>query len=261
MVIVCLSTLYPVFFIYNNAIKSKLEISKSFFNIAKGFDLTGIKFIFFEKQGYRFLLNTFIVVAGALAICLFISILVAFRLSRFNIKFGNGIYIFFLMGIILSHQTSIVPIFIILRKMHLVNNLFGLILAFSAWNLSLTILILTAFFRSIPKELQDAARIDGCTNFGFLFRIMIPLSKASIATATILATVFIWNDLMFPLTLMTKERLKTVAVSLIYFKGEYFSDYSLLFSGISFMILPLIILYIAFQKYFVSGALAGSIKE
>jgi raffinose/stachyose/melibiose transport system permease protein len=165
------------------------------------------------------------------------------------------------MGLVLSHHSSIVPVFLILKGLHLLNTHFGLMLAFSAWNLSLAILIFTAFFRSIPGELQNAATIDGCSNTGFLLRVVLPLSTAPICTAALLTTVFIWNDLMFPMTLINSPNKKLVSASLIYFKGQYFADYNLLFSAIAFMILPLIVLYWIFQKYFVSGVFAGAIKQ
>ncbi|MCL4377425.1 MAG: carbohydrate ABC transporter permease [Actinobacteria bacterium] len=261
MVIVSILTLFPIFFVYNNALKPNMEISNSFLSITKHFYLAGFKYILIDKKAYTFLINSFIVVIGAILICLIVSILVSFRLARFNIKFGNGIYLLFLAGIILSHQTSIVPIYIILSSIKLINTYFGLMLVFSAWNLSLSILIITAFFRSIPKELQDAATIDGCSNTGFLMRIMLPLSKAPISTAALLSVIFVWNDLILPLTLINNPKMKLVSSSLIYFKGEYFADYNLLFSAIAFMILPIIILYLVFQRYFISGTFAGAIIE
>jgi len=261
MVVVSIVTLYPIFFIYNNSLRTNMEISSSFLGVAKSFYIQGFKYIIVDKEAYLFLINSIIVVTGSLAICLIISILVSYRLARFNIKFGNGIYIFFLLGIILSHQTSIVPIYIILRYLKLINTYFGLMIAFSAWNLSISILILTAFFKSIPKELEDAATIDGCSNIGFLLRIVLPLAKAPISTAALLSVVFIWNDLIFPITLINSPKMKLVSSSLIYFKGQYFADYNLLFSAVGFMILPVIVLYLIFQRFFVSGIFAGAIKE
>jgi len=221
----------------------------------------GFKYIIIEKQAYIFLLNSLLVSLGAIFICLFVSILVSFRIARFNIKFGNGLYVLFLGGIILSHQTSIVPIYLILKSLKLFNSYIGLMFAFAAWNLSLSILIITAFFRSIPKELHDAAKIDGCSDLGFLTRIMLPLSKAPISTAALLSVIFVWNDLIFPITLVNNPKMKLVSTSLIYFKGQYFADYNLLFSAVAFMIFPIIILYLVFQRYFISGAFAGAVVE
>lgn len=261
LVILSIFTLYPVFYIYNNSLKTNSQINSSFLSVTKTFYIDGFKYIIIEKKAGLYLFNTIFVVLGAVLICLTLSILVSYRVSRFNIKFGNIIYIVFLFGIILSHQTSIVPIFIILRTIKLLNTFFGLMLAYSAWNLSITILIITPFFRSIPRELQDAARIDGCSNFGFLFRVMLPLAKAPIGTASLLSILFIWNDLIFPLTLIQSPNLKLVSSSLMYYKGQFFTNYNILFSAIAFMIFPLIVLYILTQRLFASGVFQGAVIE
>ncbi len=261
IILIVLATLYPVFFVYNNSLKTNMEISSSFLSVAKSFFVGGFKYIIIEKQAYIFLLNSILVSFGAIFICLFVSILISFRISRFNIKFGNGLYILLITGIVLSHQTSIVPIYLILKSLHLFNSLIGLMIVFAAWNISLSVLIITAFFRSVPKELYDAAKIDGCSDLGFLTRIMLPLSKAPISTAALLGFVFVWNDLIFPITLISNPKMKLVSTSLIYFKGQYFADYNLLFSAVAFMILPIIILYLTFQRYFISGAFAGAVVE
>lgn len=261
LVILCLIILYPLFFIYNNAFKKEIEFSDSFIKLTKGFNFEGFKHIWVTRQAYNNLLNTLITLLGSLILSISLAISVSFRISRYKIMGGNTIYIFFTMGIILSHVTCVLPIFVILKALHLINNYFGLILAFTAWNLSISILFLTAFFRSIPKELQDAATIDGCSDLGFLLKVLIPLSKAPISIVILLNTLFIWNDLIFPQVLTSDPKMKLVSVTLIYFRSEYSAEYNILFSAIAFMILPLIVLYISFQRFFVIGTFSGAMIE
>jgi raffinose/stachyose/melibiose transport system permease protein len=260
-IIIALVTLYPVFFIYANSLKSNAEISRSFMSLPLKPFLGGFKYIIVDKQAWIFLLNSLLVAAGAIAIGLFVTVLASYRIARHHVRLGNLIYVFLLMGIILSHHSSIVPIFLILRRFGLINRYFGLMLVFAAWNVSITMLILTEFFRSLPAELQQAAIVDGASNRAFIMRILLPLSRAPLATAILLGAVFIWNDLMFPMTLISAPLKKLVSTSLIYFKGQYFADYNLLFSAVAFMILPLIVLFWTFQRYFVEGVFAGAIKQ
>lgn len=140
-------TLYPVFFVYANALKPNAEISQSFMSLPLKPFLGGFKYIIVDKQAYIFLLNSLLVVVGATAIGLLVTVLASYRIARHRMKLGNVIYIFLLLGIILSHHSSIVPIFIILRGIGLLNRYLGLMLVFAAWNISLAMLILTEFFR------------------------------------------------------------------------------------------------------------------
>jgi raffinose/stachyose/melibiose transport system permease protein len=260
-IVLALVTLYPVFFIYANSLKTNAEISKSFTTLPTRPFLGGFDYIIVDKKAYVFLLNSLFVVLGATAICLSVTVFASYRIARHRVKLGNLIYLFLLLGIILSHHSSIVPIFIILRGFGLINSQVGLMIVFAAWNISITMLILTEFFRSIPAELYQAAIIDGASNRAFIAKILLPLSRAPLATAILLGAVFVWNDLMLPMTLISSPTKKLVSSSLIYFKGQYFADYNLLFSAVAFMILPLVILFWTFQRYFVEGVFAGAIKQ
>ncbi len=142
----------------------------------------------------------------------------------------------------------------------MLDNIFNMVLLYAAFGQSITIFVLAGFFRTIPKELEDMAKIDGCSRLRILFNIFLPLSKAPLAWLIITNALYIWNDFAFPLFFLTSGDKKTLTVKMFYFFGQYRSEWNLIFAFISVTIIPVIILFIILQKNFMSGILAGSIK-
>jgi raffinose/stachyose/melibiose transport system permease protein len=145
------------------------------------------------------------------------------------------------------------------QKLHLYNSLIGLILGGSVSGLAFNLFILLGFFRTVPRELEEAAVIDGCNSMQSLFYVLIPVVKPALVTLAIFAFVSNWNSLMGPLLLLRNSELYTIPIGLLSFRGSYSIEYNLMFASILMTSLPLVILYIKFQKYFIE-ALSGGIK-
>jgi raffinose/stachyose/melibiose transport system permease protein len=191
---------------------------------------------------------------------IFVSALCAFAITRLDVKYKTGIFIFFLLGMMLPFQAALVPIKVIFSRLGLINTYFGLFYVYVGFGISFSILVLRGFFRTIPKEIDDAAIIDGCGKFMLFWKIIIPISKPAIATLVISDFLATWNEYLLALVIINDNSKKTVPSGLMTFVGEYSVDYGLLCAGVLISIIPVLVVYLIFQRHFVEG-LAGSVKQ
>ena len=154
----------------------------------------------------------------------------------------------------------LVPLFIQLKSMGLINSHLGLILVYAAGGIPAAVFILTGFFRALPSDLDNAARIDGASEFQVFWRVMLPLVRPQLAIVAIYTAIPIWNDFLLPLAFLQSPELKTVPQGLTVFFGEHATDYGPLFAGLSMAALPLILLYIVLSEQFIKGLTAGATK-
>jgi len=204
--------------------------------------------------------NSLVIMVSTTVGVVIVASLAAFVFSRVRIRGKNILFNFFTLGLMFPVTIAILPIFLMVRQVGLTNNLIGVILVQTAFQLSISIVILRNFFMDIPSELQDAASIDGCNTFGFLWRILMPLARPSLAAVAALAVVTSWNDLVIPLVLIDKEKLWTLPLGTMQFQGQYGMDYSLISAFLLLSAIPAIIFYLFAERQLVSGLTAGAIK-
>ena len=164
------------------------------------------------------------------------------------------------LGIMIPIHAMLIPSVIIFKHLHLQDNLFSLILVYIATNISFSLYIMNGFIEQIPRELDEAATIDGCSQAGIFFRIIFPVVKPGIATIATLAFLNCWNDLLLGLVLISDPMKKTLSMSISALKGSYITQYGLLCSGFVISIVPVVIMYLIFQKQVVQGMTAGAVK-
>lgn len=204
--------------------------------------------------------NSLIIMASTTTIVVVVSALSAFVFSRMKFRGRNIFFNFFTLGLMFPVTIAILPIFLVVRQIGLTNNLIGVILVQTTFQLSISIVILRNFFMDIPSELQDAASIDGCNTVGFFRRILLPLARPSLAAVAALTMVTSWNDLLVPLVLMDREKLWTLPLGTMQFQGQYGQDLSLVAAFLLVSAVPAIIFYIFAQRQLVSGLTAGAVK-
>ncbi len=182
----------------------------------------------------------------------------AYAFAKLKFKGRDMLFLAYVASIAIPWQAYMVPQFIMMRRMDLVDTHLSLILlqAFTAFG----VFLLRQFFVSIPDELLDAARIDGLSEYGIYFRIMLPLSKPALATLTIFTAVFVWNDFMGPLIYLNSESLKTIQLGLRMFIQQYGANYSLIMAASLVSLIPVIILFLAFQRFFIEGIASTGIR-
>ncbi len=204
--------------------------------------------------------NSLVVVLVTTSGVVFICSLAAFVLARMEFRGKGPIFNLLTLGLMFPINIAILPVYLALRRMGLTNNLLGVILVQVAFQLSGNILILRGFFMAIPVELQDAAYIDGCTAFGFFWRILLPLARPALSAVAALTMVASWNDLLVPLVLIDKDTLWTLPLGTQQFQSQYGQDLALVAAFVTLSAVPAIIFYLFAERQIVSGLTAGALK-
>ncbi|PZG17309.1 carbohydrate ABC transporter permease [Nonomuraea aridisoli] len=203
--------------------------------------------------------STFIaVVTTVLTVAL--SALAAFVFARFAFRGRELFFTLFTAGLMFPFAVAILPIFVLLRTFGLLDNPLGVILTQAAFGLPLTIIILRGFFRSIPGEIEEAATIDGCTPFGFFWRILLPMARPAIATVSVLAIVGSWNNFMLPLVVFSQETSWTLPLGIQQFQGQYASDTARILAYLILAMVPALGFYAIAERHLVGGLTAGATK-
>lgn len=209
--------------------------------------------------------NSLIVMVATTSGTVIICAMVAFVLSRLEFRGKNFVFNLFTLGLMFPINVAILPVYFVLRQitqlgLPLIDTLTGIVLVQIAFQLSGNILILKGFFTAVPTELQDAAYIDGCTNFDFFWRIMLPLVKPSLAAVAALVMIVSWNDLLVPLVVLNNNQLWTLTLGTMQFQGQWGQDLALVSAFVFLSSIPTIVFYLFAEKQIVAGLTAGAIK-
>jgi raffinose/stachyose/melibiose transport system permease protein len=213
-----------------------------------------------SESFWTMLRNSLLVMVAVTAGVVFMCSLAAFVFSRMQFRGKGAAFNLLTLGVMFPINVAILPVFLVLRQMHLLNNLWGVILVHIAFQLSANILILRGFFAAVPIELQDAAYIDGCGAFGFFWRILLPLTKPALAAVAALTMIFSWNDLLVPLVVIDKDKLWTLPLGTMQFQGQYGQDLALVAAFVTLSAVPAVIFYLLFERQIVAGLTAGAVK-
>lgn len=209
---------------------------------------------------WQMLRNSLIVMIGTVVGVVFFSSLAAFVFARSEFRGKATLFNYLTIGLLFPINIAILPEYILLRQLGWLDSYWAVIVPQIAFGLSSNILILRGFFRSIPGELQDAAYIDGCTTFDFFWRILLPLARPAIAAVSVLAMITSWNELFLPLLVLNSERMWTLPLGTMQFKGQYVSDVPLILAFVTLSIAPTLIFYVLAERQIVSGLTAGALK-
>lgn len=261
LIIMLAFTLYPVFMVVANSLKTQPELYKNTLGLPEVAQWGNyIKAITTGKLGRAFLLTLLLTVVSC-ALMTVLGSFAAFALSRRRrTKVGKLIYQVMILGMMIPYQVSMFQLYRLMDELMLLNHLYGLVLVYVAWGLPLTIYIMYGFMCNIPEEIIEAAKIDGCSMWNLYSGIVMPLSSTVVASSTIFNMVFVWNDLNFPMILIDDPNLRTLSNALLSFRGQYSSQYTLLFAGVVLASIPMVTVFLLLQKKFTSGMMAGSIK-
>jgi raffinose/stachyose/melibiose transport system permease protein len=204
--------------------------------------------------------NSLVVMASATAGVLIVCSLAAFVFARIQFRGRDLAFNFLTLGLMFPITVAILPVYLVIRQMHMTNTLIAVILVQTAFGISGNTLILRGFFLAVPVELQDAASIDGCTSFGFFWRVLLPLVRPALAAVGALTMIVSWNDLLTPLVLLDSEKLWTLPLGTMQFQGQYSSDLALVSAFVALSAVPAIIFYIFAERQIVAGLTAGALK-
>ena len=252
--------LYPIFMMVLSGFKTTPEIFMSPFSMPKKFNIENFQVIWEKTNVPRYFLNSIIVTVSSIVLLLITGTMAAYAISRYKFRGALMVSLFFLSGLMLPLRLAIIPLFIQLKYLGLIDSLLGLIFIYTAMSLPATVFILTGFLRSLPKELEDSARMDGASELRIMLDIMVPLVSPALVIAGIYSAVPIWNDFFFPLIFIQSPEWKTLAQGLTTFFGEYSINYGVLYAGLSLASLPMIFIFIVQSRRFIAGMTAGALK-
>jgi ABC-type glycerol-3-phosphate transport system permease component len=219
-----------------------------------------------EKAHFgRYFGNSLYLTLATVAGTMLLASMAAYALARFAFPGSRAIFFYFLAGLMIPLQLAIIPLFFQLKWMHLLNTHLGLLACYLAFNLPFAIFILTAFFKSLPASLHEAALIDGAGEFGAFFRIMLPLARPGLITVAIFSFLGTWNEYFMAFMFLSgedSEHLRTLPLGLanVTIVSQYRSDWGMAFAGLVLMMAPTLLLYIALQRYLTQGITAGAVK-
>lgn len=260
LIILLVVSFFPLFWMFFGSFKTVNEIYQKPLAMPKTYHFA----IFAEAWkkasfGTALYNSAFIAVITVVAI-LIISSLAAYAFAMMDFKFKNVLYLIVLAGQMISAQIILIPLFTLFKSMNLLNNKWAGILAYTAVGIPLSVLLLRNSFQEVPKDIYESAKIDGCNSFRFYLQFMMPLSKPGISTVIIYQALFAWNEYIFALTFLNDNKVKTIPLSTTVFVGRYSADWPKIFAILTLAVVPIMILYLILQKYFIRGLTAGAVK-
>lgn len=251
----------PLVIILNYSFKTKKELylhsplalpeTFNLVNYSKAFDKLNMKATF---------INTLLYTGISVIILALLCGTTAWAIARCHRMFFKFSYIYFIVGILIPYQALFLPIYTIGYKMHLTNTKYGIIFMYVATGISFGVFLMNSFMSTVPIELEEAARIDGCSVFRTYFNIVLPLLKPAMATLVIMQAFQIWNDYLLASLYVSKKQLKTLTVAIQSLFSAQTSDYTTAMAAIVISVLPIAILFMSLQKYFIKGMTVGAVK-
>jgi len=254
------AVLAPLALALLSAFKSTGEIMASPFGLPATWSLDNFADVWAAGSFDLYFRNSLIVTFGSEVLILSFSAMAGYALGRFRFRGNETLFMLFLIGLMVPAKLLLVPLFIQLKAMGLLDSLTGLILVYAASGIPAGVFIMTGFFRALPGALDSAARIDGASEWTIFSRIMLPLVRPQLAIVAIYTAIPIWNDFLLPIVFISSPELKTIPQGLSVFFGEHAVNMGALFAGLSLAALPLIVVYLLLSEQFIKGLTAGAVK-
>ena len=250
----------PLLWMVFVSVKTNAEIFASPFGLPENIQLGN--YIFAWTKGYlgRAMLNSLLVCGVALVVSMFFGSMASFAIGRMKWKLSGITMTYFMIGMMVPVHCVLIPLFVRFSKMGMTNSLLGLILPYITFSLPMTIFLMVGFFRGMPKEMFEAACIDGCNIYQCFFEIAVPLSKTGVCVAGLMTFVGNWNELLLAMVFISDTSKKTLPVTLTYFVGPYSTNYVQMFAAVIIAIAPTILVYCLFSNQIVDGLTAGAVK-
>ena len=253
LISVAVTCLYPLLWMVASSFKTQEAIFSDISLIPRQFHFENYYLAIKGSDFGRYFLNSvFYTVCVVLGIVV-ISSMAAYAFSRLRFPGRNIIFAVFIAAMMIPIPGSFVALFVLLNKLHLRDTPLGYILCMISVGLSMSIFLLKTFFDTIPRELEDAARLDGCSNIGIWRHVALPLARPMLAVVVIFNALNVWNEYVLALVIFDSKNLMPLQRALMMFQGEFLTDYPLLMAGLTITALPIIIMYLLMQKYVVKG--------
>lgn len=250
----------PFYFMVASAFKEQFEIfTAGVFAMPKGLYLQNFQKVI-ASDFYKYLFNSLFVVGVSLILILITSLFASYPFSRFKFKLNKPLFGIIVAAMAVPIHVTLIPVFQLTQKLNLYDTIFALIGPYTAFNLPISVFILTGFMAQIPKELEESAEIDGCGKYRTFFNIIAPLSKPGLATLAIYNSVNMWNEFSFALVLTQSQKSRTLPLSIWEFQGQYNANIPMIMAVLTLCALPMILAFAIGQDKLIKGMMAGAVK-
>lgn len=261
LIALCLVIMGPVLTAVLGSIRTTGEFLSTPFGLPKnGIQWQNYQSVLENAAFWNSLKNSLVITVGVTVLNIVLASMLAFVLSRVHFR-GRGLLFNILsLGLLFPLVIAILPIFIQVRQLGLINSMWGVILPLVAFGLPGSVVILRGFFGSIPGELEDAAYIDGCTTFSFFLFILLPLARPALSAVATLQVIASWNEYLLPLLVLNDPKLWPLPLGIMQFQGQYGTDYARIMAYVTLLIIPAVAFYLFAEKYIVTGLTGGELK-
>lgn len=256
-----ISCIFPIIWILYSSLKTNAEFANSIISLPETFQFSNYVEAFNMTKMPLFMLNSFRTTVISLILIVLLSFVTAYFIARFRFKGRKLMYLYYLFGLIVPIHALLVPVYLLFKNTGLADQWYTLVIPYVAYNLSFPIFLIESYINKIPREMEEAAAIDGSSFTRTLFTIILPMSLPVIATVAIMQFFSCWNEFAFALVLINEESLRTVPLGLTYFKAQHDTDYPQLMAGMIIALLPVAVVYFSFSSYIIKGVSAGAVKE
>jgi ABC-type glycerol-3-phosphate transport system permease component len=253
--------LMPLVWIWSSALKSSLEIDMNPFALPSVLHWDNLVQAWTVGGFGRYIGNSVLYCATIVTGVVVVSCLAGYALAALPIAGRNAIFIVFLLGLMVPFQSIMIPIYYLLRDLHILETHFAFIIPGIALGLPFGIFLMRAFFRGLPAEIADAARIDGANEWTVFSRVMLPLARPGLTTLIVFQFMYTWKAFLMPLVFVQLDELRPVALGMMFFFGRFTADRGMIAAGVTIAMLPVILLYLALQRQFINGITAGAVKS
>lgn len=259
LIVYTFTTVFVIGMTLLDSLKTKGDLMSNFVGLPKAISFDSYKKILVEEGFLKYFKNSIILTACGTAGCTFLAALTAYGISRYEFKGKSVLTAYFLVGMMVPVQVSVLPLFLILKKIGLLNKLPGMILVYMA-GISMACFIFQKFFKTIPVALEESARLDGAGDFTIFFRIVLPVCKPVTVTMVLLTSIQEWNDFYMPMVLLGSKKTKTLTLVIYQYVGQFARYMSESMAAVIITLIPVIILYFVFSSQIVEGLTGGAVK-
>ena len=253
-------TIFVIVVTVMDSFKTKVDLITNFIGFPKEFSIESYTNVLLNDNFLMYFKNSILLTVIGTTGCILLSAMVAYGIARYEFKGKNLLVSYFLVGMMVPIQVSVLPLFLILRKIGLLNHLAGMILVYMA-GISMSCYVFQKFFVGIPKSLEESARIDGCHDMKIFFRIILPISKPVIFTMALITAVGEWNDFYMPMVLLGDKKTTTLTLAIYRYLGQFAKYMNQAMAGVVITLIPIIIIYFLFSNQLIEGITGGAVKE
>jgi ABC-type glycerol-3-phosphate transport system permease component len=250
----------PVVWVWSSAFKTSIEIARDPFGLPGAFRWENIERAWTVGRFDRYLGNTVIYCVAIVGGVVLLSCLTGYALAMLPLPGRGAILMVFVLGLMVPFQSVMIPIYYLLRDLHLLETYWAFILPGIAFRLPFGIFLMRAFFRGLPAEIGDAARVDGANEWAVFRQVMLPLAIPGLATLIVFQFIWTWNQFLMPLVYVQTDDLRPVSLGTMFFFGRFTADRGMIAAGVTISMLPMVVLYLLLQRRFIEGITAGALK-